>query len=182
MSEYVYVDESTNINGAHHFAASENSPIVIGKYCAIANGCKIITLNHDYNYPAVQGTFYKRYFSMRHPGETRNPPTKERTKGGVYIGNDVWIGEDVFISSGVTIGDGCCVGAKSVVTKDLAPYSICAGIPCLVKKKRYSDEMCRFLAELKWWNWGEKRIKKNVVFFNTNLNDVSVETLKTKIV
>lgn len=54
----------------------------------------------------------------------------------VIVGNDVWLGARVIIMPGVTIGDGCIVGANSVVTKDLPPYSICAGTPARVIKYR----------------------------------------------
>lgn len=124
------IDKTSIINGKSKIVSSKDSKIYIGKYCAIGDGLKIITLNHDYNYPAIQGTFYKNNFNLQHPGEIKTPPNKERTKGDVIIGNDIWIGNDVFISSGVKIGDGCCIGAKSVVTKDLEPYSICVGQPC----------------------------------------------------
>ena len=91
MTNNIIIGKGTIINGNKHFVASEESKIIIGKYCAIANGCKIITLNHDYNYPAIQGTFYDTYFNKKHPGEITKPPNKERTKGDVIIGNDVWI-------------------------------------------------------------------------------------------
>ena len=58
---------------AKNLVASKDSKIIIGKYCAIANGCKIITLNHDYNYPVIQGKFYNTYFDKKHPGEIKNP-------------------------------------------------------------------------------------------------------------
>ena len=47
--------------------ASTHSKVTFGKYCAIAPNLKIITLNHDYNYPAIQGTFFKKYFNAGHP-------------------------------------------------------------------------------------------------------------------
>ena len=118
MNKFIHIGNNTIFNGKKNLIASKNSHIIIGKYCAIANGINIITLNHDYNFPAIQGTFYKKKFNNSHPGCVQTPPNKERTKGNVIIGNDVWIGEDVFISSGVTIGDGCCIGAKSVITND----------------------------------------------------------------
>lgn len=99
----------------------------------------------------------------------------------MYIGNDVWIGEDVWIGSGVTIGDGCVIGAKSVITKDLPPYSICCGIPCKPVKKRYQDKIIHFLLELKWWNWSEEKIKSNEPFFHLNLNDCSIDEIKNVI-
>ena len=52
------------------------------------------------------------------------------------IGNDVWIGSKCLIKGGVTIGDGCVIGAGAVVTKDISPYSVAAGVPAKVIKKR----------------------------------------------
>jgi carbonic anhydrase/acetyltransferase-like protein (isoleucine patch superfamily) len=54
--------------------------------------------------------------------------------------------------SGVTIGDGAVIGAHSVVTKDVPPYTIFAGNPASVRKKRFSDDDIAFLLELKWWD------------------------------
>lgn len=54
----------------------------------------------------------------------------------VTIGNDVWIGRRVMIMPGVTIGDGCIIGAGAVVCKDIPPYSIAAGVPAKVVKRR----------------------------------------------
>lgn len=169
----IIIGKDSKINGTSNLVASNNSQIIIGKYCAIANGLKIITLNHDYNFPVIQGSFYKKYFNLNHPGITKSPPNKERTKGNVIIGNDVWIGEDVFICSGVKIGDGCCIGAKSVITKDLPPYSICAGIPCRPIKLRYKPEIIDFLLQIKWWDWDDNKIKKNKNFFLLNLNNIN---------
>ena len=134
-----------------------------------------MTLNHDYNYPVLQGTFFKNFFDEppyygKHPGEVNNPPSKQRTKGDVIIGNDVWIGMNVFITSGITIGDGCCIGANSIVTKDLPPYTICVGTPCRPVKDRYNNKIKDFLLNLKWWGWTEEKIKKNKDFFYLNLN------------
>lgn len=58
----------------------------------------------------------------------------------VKIGNDVWIGRRVMFMPGVTIGDGCVIGAGAVVTKDIPPYSIAAGVPAVVVKRRFDNE------------------------------------------
>jgi acetyltransferase-like isoleucine patch superfamily enzyme len=65
---------------------------------------------------------------------TRN----EKNFGFVTIENDVWIGGNVTVLKNVTIGEGCIVGAGSVVTKSLPPYSICLGTPCHPFKTRFS--------------------------------------------
>ncbi len=50
-------------------------------------------------------------------------------KGDTVIGNDVWIGMDATIMPGIKIGDGAIIAAKSVVTRDVAPYTIVGGNP-----------------------------------------------------
>lgn len=54
----------------------------------------------------------------------------------IRIGNDVWIGYGAVVTKGVTIGDGCVIGANSVVTHDIPPYSVAVGAPARVIKKR----------------------------------------------
>ena len=75
------------------------------------------------------------------------------SKGNTVIGNDVWIGYDVTIMPGVKIGDGAIIGSKSVVTKDVAPYSIVGGNPAKEIRKRFTDEQINYLLDLQWWNW-----------------------------
>lgn len=58
----------------------------------------------------------------------------------IIIGNDVWIGEKAIILKSVNIGDGCIIGAGSVVTKNVPPYTIVAGNPAIVIKKRNNQE------------------------------------------
>lgn len=58
----------------------------------------------------------------------------------VILGNDIWIGANAIILAGVNIGDGCVIGAGSIVTKDIPPYSIAVGVPAKVVGKRFTDE------------------------------------------
>lgn len=83
-------------------------------------------------------------------------------RGDVTIGNDVWIGSDVIIMSGVTIGDGAVVGTGAVVTGDIEPYTVVAGNPARIIKKRFSDEDIAKLLEVRWWDWPEEKIRRNV--------------------
>ncbi len=65
--------------------------------------------------------------------ETKRPAKRSiYSKGKVLIGNNVWIGEKATILPNVTIGDGSIIGANSVVTKDIPPYSIAAGSPARI--------------------------------------------------
>ncbi|MBE7187857.1 DapH/DapD/GlmU-related protein, partial [Jatrophihabitans endophyticus] len=54
------------------------------------------------------------------------------SRGPVVIGDNVWLGAHVVVTSGVTIGERCVVGANSVVTRDLPPFSVAVGAPARV--------------------------------------------------
>ncbi len=83
-------------------------------------------------------------------------------KGDIVIENDVWIGYEAVILSGVTIGDGAIIGTRAVVTKDLPSYTIVGGVPAKPIRKRFDEETIQKLEEIRWWDWEEERIKKNI--------------------
>jgi acetyltransferase-like isoleucine patch superfamily enzyme len=89
--------------------------VEIGDHCMFANGCFISDGSHRFDDPTKPVTWQ---------GFTTNGPTR--------IGDTVWCGANVVITSGVTVGERCVIGANSVVTRDLPPYSIAAGAPARV--------------------------------------------------
>jgi len=86
--------------------AAEN--IVIGNQCMFANNFVVVDHDHD-----------------RKDGKI----LKELVSAPVKIGNNVWCGANVTILKGVTIGDGAVIAAGSVVNRDVAAYSVVAGVP-----------------------------------------------------
>lgn len=62
----------------------------------------------------------------------------------------------------VTIGNGAIVGAGSVVTKDVEPYSIVAGVPSKKIRMRFDKKVIEELETLKWWYWPKNIIRKNI--------------------
>ena len=84
----------------------------------------------------------------------------------VVIGNDVWIGDSAYIKAGVQIGSGAIIGAHAVVTKDVAPYAIVAGIPAHELRKRFDDGIIKKLLEIKWWDWPESKLKDLGQYFD----------------
>jgi serine acetyltransferase len=89
----------------------------------------------------------------------------------VIIGNDVYIGYNVTILSGVTIGDGAVVGACSVLTEDVPPYAIVAGNPARLIRYRFKEESIQKLLKIRWWDWPEERVKKNIHLICSNSVD-----------
>ena len=83
----------------------------------------------------------------------------------ITIGNDVWIGANVYIKHGIKIGDGAIIAAGAVVVKDIPPYSIYGGVPAKEIKKRFNNEVIEILANVKWWNWDDDKIKDSLSLF-----------------
>ena len=128
----------------------------IGSFCCFAEGVTIL-LGGEHSPDWV--TTYN--FDLLYD-EFRDVVGRSYTKGPVVIGNDVWIGQDAFILSGVTIGDGAVIGARCVVAKNVAPYSIVVGNPAREIRKRFDDDTIAKLLNIKWWNWSIQRIKENL--------------------
>lgn len=82
------------------------------------------------------------------------------------IGNDVWVGEGAKINGGIQVGDGAVIAAGSVVTHDVPPYAIVAGVPAKIIKYRFDEPKIQELLTIKWWEWSEVEIERNKVFFS----------------
>ncbi len=89
-------------------------------------------------------------------------------KGNTIVGNDVWIGYGATIMPGITIGDGAIIATKSVVIKDVAPYSIVGGNPAKEIKKRFSEDKIQRLLALKWWDWPIEKITEHLHLLTGN--------------
>jgi len=129
----------------------------IGNFCSIG-GDVIIILGCEHHPDWLSTYPFPALF-----GEARHIEGHPFSKGPVIIGNDVWIGQKSTILSGVTIGNGAIIGAGSVVSKNVAPYSIVAGNPATHKKFRFPEEWCEYLnRKFKWWEWPIDTILKYV--------------------
>lgn len=146
----------------------------IGNYCSISSSVKIGLGIHPINLISTNSIFYKINSNPIRKDFYSKIEIEEYKK--TKIGNDVWIGEGVTIPGGITIGDGAVIAAKSVVTKDVPPYAIVAGVPAKIVKYRFDENIIKELLIIKWWNFNDERIKKNInIFIKENL---TLEDLK----
>jgi acetyltransferase-like isoleucine patch superfamily enzyme len=93
------------------------------------------------------------------------------------IGNDVWIGMNVTVMGGLKIGNGAIIAAHSVVTKDIPPYSIVAGVPARIIKYRFGDDQILKIEKLKWWRLSPKILKNNCSLFSKVLDNEIIKEL-----
>ena len=136
-----------------------DSHIMIGRYCSLAHKLTFICgLNHD----GHQVTTYPFENLCMQSNDGVSNHYFDANHYQIIIGNDVWIGRGVTIFGGVKIGNGAIIGAGSVVAKDVPPYAIAVGNPARVVKYRFSPEMIAKLQKIKWWNWSNDKIKRNI--------------------
>lgn len=106
-----------NFHATRNFTIQCAGNITIGDDVLVASDVFIINYNHGLS-PLTQSYLYNKLEISE-----------------VVIGNGVWLGNNVIVLPGVHIGDKSIVGAGSVVTRDIPPYSIAIGNPAKVVKK-----------------------------------------------
>jgi virginiamycin A acetyltransferase len=127
----------------------------IGHFCSIAPGVKFI-LAGDHFMQNLSTFPFKAKFGLVNFEATSN--------GSIVIKDDVWICANSIILSGVTIGQGAVIAAGSVVTKDIPPYAIVAGVPAKIIKYRFSSNIISKLLTIDY-----SKVKKDDVIKNINL-------------
>ncbi len=145
LGRFSYVQQNTSVYNTD-----------IGPFCSVASSVTIGLINHPTFMVSTSPVFYDPTQPL--PRFMIRKDVHTRQKSRTVIEADVWIGEGVRILSGVKIGTGAVIGAGSVVTRDIAPYTIAAGVPCRPLKQRFSDDICKRLLESAWWTIDEQSL------------------------
>lgn len=134
----------------------------IGSFCSISWNVSIGGANHDYTRVTTHSFLYSDDFGLmgEHEGY-------DRFSEPCVIGNDVWIAANACICRGVTIGDGAVIAAGAVVTHDVEPYTIVAGVPARPIKKRFDDNVISLLLKSRWWELPGAVIREHFDLFNS---------------
>ena len=115
----------------------------IGSFCSIGIDQHLVQNGHNINYVSTYGVFFDYKKDM--------------------------LDADRSIRSGVTIGDGAVIGAGSVITKNVAPYTVVVGGNRVIKQ-RFSDSIVETLLSMKWWEWDDDKIFESMKYWN-NVED-----------
>ena len=104
----------------------------MGKFCSIGPNVRTAPGKHPtHTFVTTHPSVYSNPSNLLKNFSNRNHYHYESE---VVIGNDVWIGQDVLLKPGIHIGDGAIIAQRAVVTKDVPPYAIVAGVPATVRK------------------------------------------------
>lgn len=129
----------------------------IGKFCSIAANTRINALEHPMERLTTHKVSYRPNEYFRYLGVDGDFRERRRAKP-VTVGNDVWIGHGAVIMPGVNVGNGAVIGANAVVTRDVWPFEVVAGVPAKRLKMRFPAEVVARIEALAWWDWPAERL------------------------
>lgn len=163
VGDYTYYDDFEDVgnfekNVKYLFDFTGNK-LVIGKFCMIASDVQFIMNGANHLSESISSypfAIFGKDWSEAMDGKSYP------TKGDTIVGHDVWIGQGATIMPGVEIGHGAIIATHSVVTKDVAPYTIVGGNPATVIRQRFPHNMIDELLDIRWWDWPIEKITRNV--------------------
>jgi len=161
VGDYTYYDDPVDVynfekNVLYLFDFIKDR-LIIGKFCQIATNVRFIMNGSNHVLNGISTYPFKIF------GEAwSNASLEVINKGDTIIGNDVWFGNGATIMPGIKIGSGAIIGASSLITKDVEPYTIVGGNPGVVIRKRFDDDTIDSLLKLSWWDWPIAKITNNV--------------------
>ncbi|MBL7481764.1 type B chloramphenicol O-acetyltransferase [Legionella bononiensis] len=129
--------------------------LIIGSFCSIGSGVSFIMAGNQGHRMEWISTFPFFYTDDEY---AQNAIDGFQNAGDTEVGHDVWIGAEAMIMPGIKIGHGALIGARSVVTKNVEPYTLVAGNPAKPIRKRFSEEQIKQLLTIEWWNWPENQL------------------------
>ena len=174
VGDYTYYDDFEDVRNfeknVKYLFDFIGDKLIIGKFCMIASGAQFIMNGGNHLAESISSYPYAVFgHGWEHAMEGKSYPSK----GDTIIGNDVWIGTQAVVMPGVKVGDGSIIGSYSVVTKDVAPYSIVAGNPAREIRQRFPENEIKKLLEIQWWNWPLEKITRHV----QDLTGTSIDAL-----
>jgi phosphonate metabolism protein (transferase hexapeptide repeat family) len=153
FGDYSYCDRFADIANA-----------TIGKFANIASYTRVGATDHPLDTAACHHFLY-RSADYWDDAEDDAEFFAHRRSRRAHVGHDTWLGHSCMIKPEVTVGHGAVVASGAIVTKDVAPYTIVAGIPAKVMRRRQPEEIAERLIALAWWDWHHDRLRAALTDF-----------------
>lgn len=147
FGDYTYCDRSCDIANTD-----------LGKFSNIASFVRIGATDHPLDRASLHHFLYRSgdyWPDAEHDAAWFDKRAARRT----VIGHDTWIGHNAQVKPEVTIGHGAVVASGAVVTKDVAPYTIVAGLPAKPVRRRLPEPLAERMMVLGWWDWDHARLR-----------------------
>ncbi|WP_166417069.1 LbetaH domain-containing protein [Cochlodiniinecator piscidefendens] len=163
LDDYSYCDRYSDIANTS-----------VGKFSNIASFTRIGPTDHPMDKASLHHFLYRSedYFENVENDQAFFEHRKSRR---ATIGHDTWIGHAAIVRPEVTIGHGAIVASNAVVTKDVAPYTIVAGIPAKPIRARFSHTITERLISFAWWDWPHDVLRIRLGDFRTLSIDAFLE-------
>ena len=155
VGDYSYCDRYCDIANAR-----------IGKFSNIASFVRIGATDHPLDRASLHHFMYRSASYWDDAAEDA-AWFNHRHSRLAHIGHDTWIGHNAQVKPEVTIGHGAVVASGAVVTRDVAPYSIVAGLPAKPVRDRLPPGLADRLIALGWWDWDHARLRAALEDFRT---------------
>ncbi|MBO9429779.1 chloramphenicol acetyltransferase [Sulfitobacter sp. R18_1] len=138
----------------------------VGKFSNIAASVRIGATDHPMEKASLHHFHYRAgdYFDGAEDDADWFALRRSRR---TVIGHDTWLGHGAQVRPEVTIGHGAVVAGGAIVTRDVAPYMIVAGIPAKPLRRRFSESIAARMEELAWWDWPHDRLQASLKDFQT---------------
>ncbi|SFS57847.1 hypothetical protein SAMN04488040_1125 [Sulfitobacter marinus] len=138
----------------------------VGKFANIAAFVRIGATDHPMDKASLHHFHYRSGDYFDDADHDAAWFDHRRTRRAV-IGHDTWLGHGAQVRPEVTIGHGAVVAGGAIVTKDVAPYMIVAGIPAVPLRARFTVDIADRLMALAWWDWPHDRLRQTLTDFRT---------------
>lgn len=146
----------------------------IGKFCNIASFVRIGATDHPMDRASQHHFLYRSndYWDDAAPDEAF---FAHRASRRATVGHDTWLGHGSMVMPEVTVGHGAVVAAKAVVTRDVPPYALVAGVPARFVRWRHPPALAERLMALAWWDWDHDRLRATLDDFRALPAEAFVE-------
>jgi phosphonate metabolism protein (transferase hexapeptide repeat family) len=147
FEDYAYCDRYADIANT-----------TVGKFANIAAFTRIGPTDHPMEKASLHHFLYRSSYYWK-DAEDDPEVFAARAARRASLGPDCWIGHGAVVRPEITIGAGAVVAAGAVVTHDVAPYMIVAGVPARPLRARFPAPIAERLLRLAWWDWPHDRLR-----------------------